>query len=155
MGYYIDEKRVSTNPKKLEIVEEWPIPANVKQLKGFLALTRYYRRFVRKYEIIGKPLTNLLKKDAFAWSPQAQEAFDKLKNAMITVPTLALPDFTNPFVVEIDACLAGIGVVLTLEGHPIAFVSKALAKKNLSLSVYDKELMSIVHAVERWMHCLT
>lgn len=145
---------VSTYLKTLMAVKDWPIPTNVKKLRGFMGLTGYYRRFVKGYRTISKPLTELLKKDAFVWNPQAKAAFDKLKEAMISAPTLALPDFEKPFVLETDARFTGISAVLMHDNHPIAFVSKALANKHLSLSAYDKELMFIVHAVERWRHYL-
>lgn len=82
-----------------------------------------------------------------SWSEQGQLSFEKLKVAMISSPTLALPDFTKGFILETDACLNSIGAVLMQEGHLIAYISKALAKRHLCLSVYDKELMSIVFAV--------
>lgn len=109
---------------------------------------------MRGYETISKPLTKLLKKDAFVWGTEAQEAFDELKEAMMTTPTLALPDLTKPFVVETYVSGVGMGAILMSEGHPIAFANKALSEKHLSLSVYDKELMFVVHVMEMWKHYL-
>lgn len=88
------------------------------------------------------------------WGSEAQDSFDKLKKATMTAPTLALLDFTKPFVVETDASGVVMGAVLMQEGHSIAFMSKVLSKKHLNLSVHDKELMYVVHAVERWRHYL-
>jgi hypothetical protein len=115
-----------------------------------LGLTRYYRKFVKGYGILAKPLSNLLKKKAFAWSPEAEQAFIQLKRAMLSTPVLALPNFSKQFEVETDACYSGVGAVLMQEGHPIAFLSKALSPQHRLLSIYEKEFLALIMAVERW-----
>jgi hypothetical protein len=117
---------------------------------GFLGLIRYYQKFIRKYGEIAKPLTQLLKKDAFGWSPLAEHAFEELKKAMTRAPILALPDFSKGFVVECDACESGIGAVLMQERRPIAYFSQALQGRNLQLSTYEKEMLALVKAVQKW-----
>ena len=87
---------------------------------------------------IAAPLTTLLKKDAFAWTPDAECAFEKLKQAMCTTLVLAMPDFSKPFTIESDACNNGLGAVLLQDEHPIAFTSKSLFGKNLTTSTYEK-----------------
>lgn len=131
-------------------MECWPTPTTVTELRGFLGLTGYYRRFVRRYGMLAKPLTNLLKKKQFQWSKEAESAFCKLKKAMTTTPVLALPDFSQPFVVETDACDSGIGAVLMQGDRPIAYLSKALSEAHKTLSIYEKEFLALIMAVERW-----
>lgn len=126
----ISKDGVSTDPTKVQVVKDWPIPTNVKQVRGFLGLTGYYRKFIKNYGIISRSLTDLLKKNiVFVWTPTNQEAFQQLQTALITAPVLALPDFNKPFTVETDASNVSIGAVLMQQGHPIAYLSKALGPK--------------------------
>lgn len=116
-----------------------------------MGLAGFYRRFVRHFAVIAKPLTNLLKKGAlFVWTADHQLAFDTLKGAMSSAPVLALPDFTKPFVIETDASQNGIGTVLIQQGHPLAFISKPLGPRTQGLSTYEKEYLAILLAVEHW-----
>ena len=112
LGHFISAQGVSTNPKKIEAVQRWLVPTNVSQLKGFLGLIGYYRRFVKGYGSISKPLTELLKKDQFHWFEAATNAFLQLKATMVSPPILALPNFSQSFIVEIDALETDIGAVL-------------------------------------------
>ncbi|WVZ76979.1 LOW QUALITY PROTEIN: hypothetical protein U9M48_024887, partial [Paspalum notatum var. saurae] len=128
-----------------------PVPTNIKDLRGFLGLTGYYRKFIKNYGMISKPLTTLLKKGVqFLWTPEVNNEFLVLKQALIQAPVLAIPDFSKEFVLETDACDLGLGAVLMQEGHPIAYLSKPLSPRNQSLSVYEKECMAILLAVEKW-----
>ena len=150
LGHVISGMGVSTEPSKIKAVQDWPIPVNIKKLRGFLGLTGYYRRFVKNYAAISKPLTELLKKNSFGWNEAAQEAFEKLKMAMISAPVLALPNFNEEFIVETDASDEGIGAVLQQNGHPIAFLSRTLAPRHKGLSTYEKGLWAVVFALEKW-----
>jgi hypothetical protein len=95
-----------------------------------------------------------LKKKSFVWSEEADKAFAALKSAMMTTPVLALPNFQETFTIETDACSDGIGAVLMQKGQPIAFLSKALGEKHKHLSIYDKEFLALLMAVEKWRQYL-
>lgn len=150
LGHFISAKGVETDPKKIQAISNWPVPGGVKELRSFLGLAGYYRKFIRNYALISKSLTDLLRQGAFQWNPEAQNAFNTLKKALITAPVLALPDFNQVFIVETDASQKGIGAVLMQNNHPLAFLSKTLGPRWEKLSVYEKELLAIVCAVQKW-----
>lgn len=150
LGHTISAKGVSTENAKIQAVQNWPLPKNLKDLRGFLGLTGYYRRFIRHYGIISKPLSDMLKKGvAFVWSTSANTTFEQLKKALVEAPVLALPDFDKTFVLETDASEVGFGAVLMQDSHPIAYLSKAVSGKNQALSIYEKECLAIILAVEQ------
>nr|XP_009801581.1 PREDICTED: uncharacterized protein LOC104247310 [Nicotiana sylvestris] len=144
LGHIFTGEGVSTDPSKIEAMSKWPIPKSVKALRGFLGLIGYYRRFIKSYGAISKPLTNLLRKNAFQWNSEAEQTFFQLKEAMTIAPVLALADFTKSFIIETDACDTGMCAVLMQEGKPIAFFSQTLASAHMGLSTYEKEYMQRV-----------
>ncbi|XP_075102090.1 putative mitochondrial protein AtMg00860 [Nicotiana tabacum] len=154
LGHIITGEGLATYPSKIEAMAFWPTPKNIKALKGFLGLTGYYRKFIRSYGVISRPLTNLLRKNGFHWDSEAESSFQDLKQAMSSAPVLALADFNKPFIIETDACFKGMGAVLMQNGRPIAFFSKALAPRHLGLSTYEKEFMALLSAVDKWRHYL-
>ena len=135
LGHIISGQGVKIDPTKTEAMLQWHIPKSVKALRGFLGLTRYYRKFIQSFGVIEAPLNALLKKEAFQWTSQAESAFNALKLAVSRPPVLALPDFSKLFVVECDACGVGLGVVLMPEGRPLGFHSEALKGRCLHLSL--------------------
>jgi hypothetical protein len=150
----ISEKGVATDPSKISAMLEWPQPKTLQALRGSIGLTGYYRKFVKNYGVISKPLTDLLQKNSFKWSETATQAFEALKRAMCSSPVLALPNFQQPFILETDACETGMGAVLMQNKQPIAYYSKAMGVKYQALSTYEKELMALVSAVQKWRHYL-
>lgn len=99
-------------------------------------------------------MNQLLKKDAFSWTEEAEVAFKQLKVAMTTAPVLSLPDYSKPFLLECDASGKGVGAVLMQEWKPIAYFSKALSPMTLGMSTYEKELLAVVLSVNKWRHYL-
>lgn len=154
LGHKVSGKGVSMEGTKIQAVLEWPTPSNIKQLRGFLGLTGYYRRFIKSYAHIVAPLTDLLKKDKFVWNAEADTAFGKLKQAMTIAPVLALPNFNQPFTLETDASGIGVGAVLGQNGHPIAYFSKKLAPRMQRQSAYTRELLAITEALAKFRHYL-
>lgn len=139
MGHLISEE-VATDPTKIEAMKSWPLPTTLKELRGFLGLAGYYRRFLKGYGCISKPLTELLKKDQFIWNEEARKAFEEPKDVMTKAPVLAMPDYNKTFTIEVDACRNGIGAVLMQERRPIAYLSKSICRKNMGLLTYEKSL---------------
>jgi hypothetical protein len=150
LGHIIYAEGVKIDPMKTQVMTDWPRPSNITELSGFLGLIGYYRKIVRHYGILARPLTNLLKKKQFLWDDEAQVAFDTLKKVMTTTPVLALPNFTVPFIVETGASDQGLGAVLMQHDKPIAFLSKTLSSNHKFLSIYEKEFWALIMVVERW-----
>jgi hypothetical protein len=150
LGHLVGKDSVRVDPKNIEAMQDWPNPKNLKILRGFLGLTGYYRKFVRNYGKIVAPFTALLKNNSFTWTLVASQDFQTLKMAMCTTSFLALPCFTNTFVLECDASGKGIGIVLMQEGRPLAFTNKQLSERNLGKSIYEKEMLAILHVVDLW-----
>ena len=119
-------------------------------MRRFLGLAGYYRKFVHNYGTIAAPFTTLLKKDRFAWSPDAAALFSALKAAVTSAPVLSMPDFSKTFVVEYDASSHGFGAVLVQDSHPVAFFSRPVAPWHQALAAYERELIGLVQAVRHW-----
>lgn len=155
LSHVLSAAGVATDPSKVQAILDWPVPTSVRALHGFLGLAGYYQKFVRNFDIIAQPLTELLKKDAiFVWTPAQHQAFTALQSALSSAPVLALPNFQRPFHIDTNASGIGIGVVLHQDNHPLAFISKTLYPRNRGLSAYEKEYLVVLLAVEHWRHYL-
>ncbi|KAH9320972.1 hypothetical protein KI387_015611 [Taxus chinensis] len=154
LGHVIGVKGVKVHQEKIQAMQDWPSLRNISELRGFLGLCGYYQRFVRGYLDIGAPLTDLTWKGAFRWTDEAQMIFDKLKVVMSTWPVLALPNFSEPFILECDASGLGIGAVLMQDRHPIAYESRKLRENERLYSTYDKEMLAIMHALAKFRQYL-
>nr|XP_048317915.1 uncharacterized mitochondrial protein AtMg00860-like [Ziziphus jujuba var. spinosa] len=120
LGHIIEEGKIRMDMEKVKAIQEWKTPANVKELRSFLGLANYYRRFVRGYSKKATPLTELLKKEIpWVWSKECEGAFEDLKEPMIKDPVLALLDITRPFKVQTDASDFALGGVLLQDSHPV------------------------------------
>nr|CAD1837126.1 unnamed protein product [Ananas comosus var. bracteatus] len=150
LGHIIRQEGVAMDKQKVEAILKWPQPVSVKELRGFLGLAGYYRRFVKNFGKISKPLHEMLGKGGFKWTEASLQALQQLKAAVATAPVLALPDFSAEFIVETDASGVGVGAVLLQKGRPIAFMSKPLSPRNQQLSTYEREMLAIVIAIQKW-----
>ncbi|WVZ51030.1 hypothetical protein U9M48_002222 [Paspalum notatum var. saurae] len=125
------------------------------EIRSFLGLAGYYRRFIKDFSKIAKPMTSLTKKNAkFVWGPKCEEGFRELKKPLTTAPVLAQPDVTKPFDVYCDASGRGLGCVLMQEGRVIAYASRQLRKHETNYPTHDPELAAVVHAPKIWRHYL-
>ncbi|KAJ0668240.1 putative nucleotidyltransferase, Ribonuclease H [Helianthus annuus] len=150
LGHVISSDGVAVDTSKVKAVLEWPTPKNAKGVRGFLGLAGYYRKFIRHFGIIAAPLHKLVGRGPFFWDDAAEKAFQLLKKALTSTPTLGLPDWSQPFTLECDASGLGIGAILTQQGRPIAYYSAPLKGAMLAWSTYEKEMLAVVKAVRKW-----
>ncbi|XP_026378286.1 uncharacterized protein LOC113272700 [Papaver somniferum] len=150
LGHIISGDEVAADPRKIACMVKWNVPNTLRDLRGFLGLTGYYRKFVKNYGLICNPLTDLLKKNNSHWNVAVQLAFEQLKEVVTTNPMLVLPDFSNQFELATDGCDLGVGAVLMQEQRPIAYFSKGMGARFLALSTYEKKMMAVVMSVTKW-----
>jgi hypothetical protein len=134
---------------------DWKPPKTVHQVRSFLGLAGYYRRFIPDFSRIAKPMTELLKKGVkFVWSEDCEKAFHTLRQHLTTVPVLVQPDNSKPFEVFCDDSGTGLGCVLMQENRVIAYASRSLRPHELNYPTHDLELAAVVHALKIWRHYL-
>ncbi|KAA0067940.1 pol protein [Cucumis melo var. makuwa] len=146
---------VSVDPAKIEVVTNWPRPSTVSEIRSFLGLAGYYRRFVEDFSRIASPLTQLTRKGTpFVWSPTCESSFQELKQKLVTAPILTVPDGSGSFVIYSDASKKGLGCVLMQQGKVVAYASRQLKGHEQNYPTHDLELAAVVFALKIWRHYL-
>lgn len=155
MGHILSAEGVAVDPSKVKDILEWKPPTTVHQVRSFLGMAGYYRRFIPDFSRIAKPITELLKNHVkFVWSSECNKAFEELKKLMTTTPVLTQPNIEKAFDVYCDASGIGIGCVLMQEGRVIAYASRQLKHHEEHYPTHDLELAAVVHALKIWRHYL-
>ncbi|KAL4388250.1 hypothetical protein GQ457_09G016270 [Hibiscus cannabinus] len=155
LGHVISAEGIKVDPKKIQTVIDWRPPKNVGEVRSFLGLAGYYRRFVKGFSTIALPLTKLLRKDQlFNWSENQQRSFDQLKQALTHAPVLVQPESGKEFTVYSDASHSGLGCVLMQNENVLAYASRQLKPHELNYPTQDLELAAIVFALKIWRHYL-
>ena len=156
LGHLITPAGLKPNPKQVSAVQQFPAPESVTQVRQFVGLTSYYRRFISHFAKIAAPLHSLTRKDVdFVWTEECQAAFESLKKKLTEAPVLTYPDFDLGFVLETDASVRGLGAVLSQEQttrrlHPIAFASRALSAAEKNYSITELETLAVVWAIQHY-----
>ena len=155
LDHIISEQGVRPDPKKTQAVSDFPRPLNAKNIKQFLGLAGYYRRFIPDFAKIARPLHYLLQKEIkFMWGEAQENAFITLKQKLCSQPLLQYPDFNSPFVITTDVSDFALGGVLSQgpigKDLPIAYTSRALVNAELNYTTTEKELLAIIHAVKQF-----
>lgn len=151
LGFRVSGEGISTDPSKIEAVRQWPIPKSAKDVKSFLGLCLFYRRFVKGFSEIAAPLYDVSNLQRFQWPKEAQEAFEKLKHALTTAPVLGHPDFSLPFIIDADASDLGVGCTLSQvhdgKERPIAYASRKFNQTEKNWPVTEQESFAAVLGV--------
>ena len=155
LGHVVSDQGVETDETKVQCVRDWPIPHHRKDVRAFLGTCGYYRRFIPNYSEVSRPLSQLSSKQVpFKWDPEAQNAFDRLKECLTQAPILAYPDHSLPFILDTDASQVGTGAVLSQiqqgQERPIAYYSKMYSKEEANYCVTRQELLAIVKALKHF-----
>ena len=156
LGHVITPEGLKPNPKQVSAIRDYPASTSVSQVRQFLGMTSYYRRFIDGFATIASPLHSLTKKNStFVWSDECQKAFDSLKEKLTCAPVLVYPDFGKPFLLETDASIKGLGAILSQKQsdsqvHPVAYASRALSPPEKNYGVTELETLAVVWAVQHF-----
>ncbi|GJS87350.1 reverse transcriptase domain-containing protein [Tanacetum coccineum] len=155
LGHVIDSSGIHVDPAKIEAVKNWASPTTPSEIRQFLGLAGYYRRFIEGFSKIAKPMTELTQKNQkFDWGEEQEEAFQLLKQKLCAAPILALPEGSDDFVVYCDASIKGLGAVLMQRMKVIAYASRQLKIHEKNYTTHDLELGAVVFALKIWRHYL-
>jgi len=159
LGHVVSKEGIKTDPEKISAVRDWPIPRTKKQVRSFLGFCSYYRKFVKGFSLIAKPLFSLTENSAkFVWTEKCGEAFKVLKERLITSPILSYPNSQGRFILDTDASNHGIGAVLSQKQGKtekvIAYFSRVFNKSERNYCVTRKELLAIVESLKSFHHYL-
>jgi len=160
LGVVIGLSGIEMEKEKVDRVLSWPEPRNVKDVRKFLGLANYYRKFIKNFAQIARPMNVLTRKDVkWQWEEEQQKVFDELKRVFTTKPVLAAPDLDKEFRVEADASNYATGRVLSMKGsdelwRPVAFISKSLSDTKRNYEIHDKEMLAVVRCLEAWRYFL-
>lgn len=155
LGHVVSNGIIKPTVDKLENIKSFPVPKTKKQVRSFMGLIGFYRKFIPEFSNIAAPITDLTKKSMpkhIKWSENLQSHFDKLKQVLLSKPVLRSPDFSKGFYLRTDACDTGVGAVLEQEfddgRHPVMYLSKKFSGPECNYSVIEKECYAIVWAVK-------
>ncbi|KAL0549335.1 hypothetical protein IC582_013816 [Cucumis melo] len=155
LGHVVSKAGVSVDPAKIQAVTGWTRPSTVSEVRSFLGLAGYYRRFVENFSRIATPLNQLTRKGApFVWSKACEDSFQNLKQKLVTAPVLTVPDGSGSFVIYSDASKKGLGCVLMQQGKVAAYASRQLKSHEQNYPTRDLELAAVVFALKIWRHYL-
>ena len=155
LGHVVSSKGISVDPSKIEAVVNWSRPTNVGEIRSFLGLAGYYRRFVEGFSKIASPLTQLTRKNVkFQWSEECEKSFQELKHRLVSAPILTIPSASAGFVIYSDASKKGLGCVLMQDGKVVAYASRQLKTYEQNYPTHDLELAAVVFALKIWRHYL-
>jgi len=155
LGHMISKDGIAVDPDKIKAIINWHVPRDVSNVRSFIGITSYYRKFIEGFSKIAYPITSLKKKGKkYEWSEKCEESFKRLKELLTTTPILKIVDPHKDFVVCTDACNEGLGGVLIQEGHVIPYESRKLKTHEKNYATYDLELAAIIHVVRMWRHYL-
>jgi len=160
LGVVIGPKGIEMEEKKVDRVLSWLEPKNVKDVRKFLGLANYYRRFIKDFAQVARPINVLMRKDVkWQWRVEQQKAFDELKRVFTTKPVLAALDLDKEFRVEADTSNYATGGVLSIKcsdeiWKPVAFISKSLSNTERNYEIHNKEMLVVIRCLEVWRHFL-